>query len=169
MFSFNYQDDERNDQLNRRLYNRNVPGQAMNISTDPRPQSTKYTFLPSISNEPPLPNLYPLYDAKNDYNPGTKSPFSGYAVNVDDESKIQNIFMPNQKYAPQAYYIPSSKSELYNPPSFIDQPTNKHALLQNEMQFNFHNPDKRSINDNSFLFQTHTRQSEKNVPLWTLH
>lgn len=169
MFSFSYQDDERNNQLNHRLYNRNIPGQAMNISTDPRPQSTKYTFLPSVSNEPLLPNLYPLYDAKTDFHPGTKSPYSGYAVNVDDESKIQNIFMPNQKYAPQVYYVPSSKSELYNTPSFVHHPTTKHTLLQTETQFSAHNPDKRGINDNSFLFQTHTRQSEKNVPLWSLN
>lgn len=168
MFSFSYQDDERNDQLNRRLYKRNVPGQAMNMSTDPRPQSTKYTFLPSISNESPLPNLYPLYDANIHYNPGTKSPFSGYAMNVDNESKIQNIFMPNQKFAPQSYYIPSSTSELYQPHSFVNQSTNKHTLLQQELSFDPHNPDKRNINDHNYLFQIPTRQGEKNVPLWSI-
>lgn len=165
MFHVVYQDDERNNQLNNRIYKRNIPGQAMNPSYDPRPQCTKYVQYPIFSVEKCNHDHYALFDPNNHFNPGTKSPYSGYALHVDEESKMKNIFMVKQNSAPQTHYIPSSNSDMYKSPSFQHDPNIKtHNLLQNVFAFSPHNPDKYNLNIPS-SFHLHTRQNVKDIPL----
>lgn len=162
MFSTIIQDNERTEQLNRRIHYRNSPDQSMNMSFDPRPQSTKYVQYPIYNSSAENPVLYPQYDSSKHFHPGNISPYSGYAINVDTESKIQNIFMPYQKHAPQSYYIPSSTSDMYKPPTFNSMIPSKHYLLQKTEDFDSHNPDKNNVNLNVDMFQIHTRQYEMN-------
>jgi hypothetical protein len=162
MFSTIIQNNERTEQLNRRIHYRNSPGQSMNIQFDPRPQSTKYIQYPICNNAGENSMLYPIYDSSKHFNPGNISPYSGYAINVDTESKIHNIFMPYQKHAPQTYYIPSSTSTMYVPQHLDTNIPVKHYLLQKTVVFDSHNPDKNNINENANMFQLHTRQHEMN-------
>jgi hypothetical protein len=165
MFNVYYQDDDRNSQLSNRIYERNLPGQAMNSIYDPRPQSTKYVQYPTTSSEKCNHDQHFLYNPTNHFNPGTKSPFSGYALHVDNESKMKNIFMVNQKSAPQTHYIPSTNSDMYKYQSFYHNPDiSTHNLLQKVYAFSPHNPDKYNLNIPS-TFHLHTRQNVKDIPL----
>jgi len=160
MFSTIFQDNERTEQLNRRINYRNSPGQSMNIPLDTRGQSTKYTQFPIFNASEKNPLLYPIYDSSKHFHPGNKSPYSGYAINVDTESNLHNIFMPYQKHAPQSYYVPSLTSDMYKSYNFESIVPTKHYLLQKEHKFNSHNPDKNNVNLNLDMFHLHTRQHE---------
>jgi hypothetical protein len=108
--------NDRVDELNDRIYNRNIPSQKLQSQFDIRPVSTKYAMMPIFDRRaiPTVPiERMPTYSLANTFNPGnSQSPWSGYATNIDDSSKLRNQFFALQK-CDQAYYIPSTKSDLY--------------------------------------------------------
>lgn len=130
--------DNRVQDLNNRMYRRNIPSVTLQSVFDPRPFNTKYTAFP-VFDKPsvsfPVDKLTPLqclpeYKQEVQFNPGTSAPFNGFANNVDRESSLNNLFESNQRYAIQNKYIPSSSSDMYK---MNIQPTYKniktHPLL----------------------------------------
>lgn len=163
-----FQDDSRVQSINDRLINRNLPDITLQNSFDPRPQNTKYHRFPLINRK--VKNAYPIqkepdYQPRLHFNPGSYAPYSGYATNIDSESRMKNIFQPLQKYGNQNYYIPSSNSSLYNTdyirPNVNQELINKHVLLQHTTTFAQHNPDIYRLNIDRF--NGHTRQHVKNI------
>ena len=163
-----FQDDTRVQSINDRIMNRNIPDITLQTSFDPRPQNTKYHRLPLINRK--VPNAYPIqkqpdYQQRLHFNPGSYAPYSGYATNVDSESRIQNMFAPLQKYGNQNYYIPSSRSSLYTTenirPNVNQTLVDKHTLLQYTSSFSPYNPDVYHLNKDRF--NGHTRQHVKNI------
>ena len=102
-------------ELNERMYDRNIPSGPLQPYIDVRPVMTKYSIMPIVDPRAPIKSpmvQMPTYNIKNTFNPGnTQSPWSGYSVN--DESTLRNQLYPLQK-CDQYYWVPSSNSDLYN-------------------------------------------------------
>ena len=151
------------EQLNNRIFNRIIPSKNLENPLDFRPCETRHTIFPTSIKQ----NVQPTnmnYNQLAQFNPGSKAPYSGYANFVDQESRIKNIFMTNQKWCGQTSFIPSSKSELYNEKSF--KKTNipelqKHSLLFQQETFSPFNPNDCNIGNQ--LFNNHTRQQTKDL------
>lgn len=115
------QGDRRTEELNKRVYQRNIPSAELQAQFSPRPVNTKYGFLPILDQRMPSQTaitVQPLYSVGAVFNPGSdQGPWSGYASHVNDESKLRNQFFGLQTAA-QARYIPSSRSDLYQLPEF---------------------------------------------------
>ena len=102
-------------QMNSGIYDRNLPSAPLQMSYDPRPTPTRYVKMPIVDCR--IPPTVPckteiLYNPYKTFTPGMPAPFSGFAGNIDQESRIQNRFFPLQKSA-QAKFIPSSNSDMY--------------------------------------------------------
>ncbi len=122
------------DEMNKRIFNRNLPGGQMSMSIDSRPVSTKYMKLPvhdirrSAYSETPI-HISPNYVQEQTFLPGGKAPWSGFKV--DAESDLRNQFFALQR-ANQAEFVPHLHSDLYHitiPTSHGFQP---HQLLFEE-------------------------------------
>jgi hypothetical protein len=118
----------RYDELNQRIYNRNIPSSYLDAKFSPRPVSTKYSLLPVVdqyknSNVPIISSV--PYNIGKIFNPGNASgPWSGFATNVDVETILRNRTFALQ-YCEQSTYVPSSRSDLYNievPSKPVQQP-----------------------------------------------
>jgi hypothetical protein len=104
---------------------------------------------------------FPVFNPEQTFNPGNaQAPWSGFSSNVNTESILRNQVFALQN-CEQAYYVPSSKSDLYNvrvPESYIEQP---HPDLFNRQQFCNHNPNEHNL-ANKF-FNNSTRTDVKNL------
>jgi len=109
---------ERTDELNQRLSGRNFPSAPLQPEFSLRPVSTKYALLPIVDQrvKPTVPlKTYPVYNTSQVFNPGNaQAPWSGFAVNVNTESKLRNQFFALQN-CEQAEFVPSSNSSLFVP------------------------------------------------------
>ena len=105
---------ERIEQLNQRINQRNETSTVPSFYFSPRPVPTKYTTLP-ILDQVTLSSVATIYnkpyDIQKDYLPGNSLPWSGFAVNVDVETKLRY----------EKEYIPSSTSSLYKTPNIPSQ------------------------------------------------
>ena len=126
----------RDNQLNVRINDRNNVQLHTNINLGVRPLSTKYAYKPildrPLSQDVPL-QKYPEFNVKRDFLPGNRQgPWDGFATHIHDESLLRNMFFAISK-APQRYYIPSSRSDLYKTaPVRTSNPTKQtHPLLFN--------------------------------------
>jgi hypothetical protein len=154
------------EELNSRIFSRNLPSEVLQMSFDPRPEKTRQVLFPTINchhstnNEPILKQ--PIYNIHQEFNPGSKAPFSGYASQIDTESNLKDIFMTKQKWCSQSEYIPSSKSDLYktNIPRTGKLPKN-HELLFKQEQFNKFNPNPCNLGRN--IFNNSTRDQIKDL------
>lgn len=112
-----YNTNDSNDELNKRLNERNVASNPLQPQFSSRPVSTKYSFLPIVDRHSPskVPIIkQPIYNVNNVFNPGnTHSPWSGFSANVNKESILRNQFFALQR-SEQAVYIPSSTSDMYS-------------------------------------------------------
>ena len=107
----------RNQELNNRIYNRNISSGPLQPQFSIRSVPTRYTLMSIVDEHPtytvPL-HKYPTYSTSKIFNPGNaQSPWSGYATSVNNESKLRNLFFGLQN-CNQNVYVPSSKSDLYN-------------------------------------------------------
>ena len=107
---------ERVEELNNRIANRNIPSQKLQAQFDIRPVSSKYAIMPIFDRRatPTVPiEQMPTYSLANTFNPGSgQAPWSGFATNIDDDSRLRSQFFALQK-CDQAYYIPPTTSDLY--------------------------------------------------------
>lgn len=154
---------DRVDELNRRIYNRNRPSGPMEAVFDVRPLSTKYALLPIVDRRPkaqvPIAQ-FPTYSTRETFNPGTgQGPWSGFASKISDESRLRNQFYGLQK-SEQAYYIPSSSSDLYQihvQTAAADQPQ-PHPYLFEETPLAPFDPNPSPTTVGNLIFQNSTRQ-----------
>lgn len=101
-----------NDNVNVKLYNRNVPSDFLETQLSARPLSTKYNLNPSKNQDYKDNKIYKNFDIKHTFNPGTQGPWSGFAKHVNDESILKNQIFALQRSS-QSVWIPSSNSDLY--------------------------------------------------------
>lgn len=117
MNSLYYCNIESDEELNKRISERNRPSAPLQPQFSFRPISTKYSFLPIVDQRAPatVPIIRrPTYQVGNVFNPGTaQSPWSGFASNINKESGLRNQFFALQN-CEQSQFVPSSESDLYN-------------------------------------------------------
>lgn len=170
---------ERTQQLNERIYERNQPTQPLQMVFDPRPARTRQVLFPMVDGY--MPSSVPIqqrsiYEQEQVFNPGTSAPFDGYQNSVDRESQLQNRFFPHQK-ASQSKYIPSSNSDLYHVSvgqeksiQAFDLTQDPHHGLYDTAEFHARetwghptpNPYPQVGGD---MFYNHTKVQVKNLPL----
>ena len=108
--------EDRVEDINDRMYWRNLPSAPIQAYFDARPVSTKYALMPLVDRRPkstvPIA-LVPVYNQHEVFLPGTAAgPWGGFANNVNDESRLRNQFYGLQR-ANQAEYVPSTRSDMY--------------------------------------------------------
>jgi hypothetical protein len=108
-------------ELNKRLENRNKPSSPLQPLYDFRPVSTKYTLFHKVDEKPQSQTQSQshaqqyIYDPYQTFNPGDRAPIDYFMRNVDVESTLRSQFFALQK-SPQAVYIPDVNSQLYDNP-----------------------------------------------------
>ena len=93
------QQPDRVDELNERLYERNIPNMKLEPNFDPRPTSTKYAFFPLIALHKETKEIIQ-----------TKPTFA----NIQIENTLRNQHFALQHGIGHDIYIPSMSSQLYN-------------------------------------------------------
>ena len=162
-----YGQNERVDELNTRIKNRQFPDSPLEPNFNPRPVPTKYSIFPIINrrapmHEPVIPYL--LYNNSVNFNPGnSRAPISGYVQNVDVETVLRNQTFALQSRADQNVFVPASNSELYNV-KVISRPSEQtHPLLFDKQSFNSAiHPNNANANIGKDQFFNHTRNQLRN-------
>ena len=160
-----YCQQERTEELNQRILSRLNPNRLLQSQFDIRAVPTRYVRMPMLdsvnpSSEPIL--RVPDYSVRQDFNPGNdKSPYAGYANDIDKESNLKRLFHPIQTCA-QGVHIPNSESDLYNY-SFTSSNQAKQPFpgLFKEEVFSPFNPNTCNLGTN--VFYNHTQQQVKNL------
>lgn len=148
-------------QTNQRISDRNLPSNILQPYLDVRPIMTKYSHFPIIDsrlNSSVSLIQAPSFSVEQTFNPGnTKSPWIGFASNVNIESELRNQVYALQK-SNKAVYIPSSSSDLYKYNFKVQQDIyNPHELLFKNEQFEHFNPNPVPEICGSGLFYNNTR------------
>lgn len=114
---------ERTDDLNKRMRSRQFPDFPLEPQYDFRPVFTKYhLFHTTPSPKINMKDTYLEHNVAMNFNPGTRNgPWKTYANNIDTESVLRNYSLgvePLQrmplKIAVNNMYVPESSSDLYN-------------------------------------------------------
>jgi hypothetical protein len=112
-----YQNNERVEDLNTRISDRQFPDYPLEPNYQFRPVPTKYSRFPIVERRTAAQETrlnYPEFNQYTNFNPGSaNAPIKSYISNIDNETILRNQTFSLQKY-PQNVYIPSSKSDLYN-------------------------------------------------------
>ena len=155
------------DELNNRIFNRNLPSDSLAPQFDMRPVATKYGCMDVLDQYKPTSvpiQCHPTYSVDRTFNPGnTKSPWSGYAANVNIESDLRSQFFALQK-SDQAKYVPNSDSDMYKvtvDTSAPNQVHQSHPLLFTPVEFQPFNPNVMGLGNN--YFNNHTREQLKST------
>ena len=113
-----YGQNERVDELNARILERDVPDKTLAPNFSPRPVTTKYALFPMLDSR--MPSTTPIehnynYSITTNFTPPLmkKGPVSGFINHVQIESDLRNQGAALQKGADQGVYVPSSDSDLY--------------------------------------------------------
>lgn len=156
---------DRSNELNERIYERNVPSSTLQPQFGIRPVATKYEMLPIFDRR--MPATVPIkqelpYNIESTFNPGTtQAPWTGFAENVNNESILRNQVFALQTNG-QSTYIPASTSDMYqvnvNSSVKVNQPF---PSLFSEPDLASFNPDENNIAIN--IFDNCTRQQIKNI------
>lgn len=101
-------------ELNKRLENRNIPSAPLQPLYEFRPVATKYTHFHTIDKKIPSEPQY-VYDPQQIFNPGDRAPIDYFMRNVDVETKLRSQFFAIQN-SPQSVYVPELNSQLYENP-----------------------------------------------------
>ena len=109
---------ERVEDLNTRIYQRNLPDTDLEPNFDPRPQQTKYSVFPrpdtEYKSEPVQQKNYLDYYPEVMFYPGnTKGPVNGYLHSVELETNLRNQHIPLHHGDLGIQYIPSTSSDMY--------------------------------------------------------
>ena len=114
--SLYYCNIKQDEEINERLYARNIPSSNLQPQFSMRPISTKYAFMPIVDRRAPSKvekEIEPVYNISKTFNPGNAvAPWSGFASNISVESTLRNQYFALQN-CQQSQYIPSSDSDLY--------------------------------------------------------
>jgi hypothetical protein len=161
-----YGQNERVDELNDRMKERQFPDSPLEPMFAPRSVPTKYSHFPIINrrkpmNEPAVPYLD--YNIVN-FNPGSqRAPPSGILKNIDTETVLRNQTIALQK-SEQAVYVPSSSSDLYKV-TVVSKPSEQtHPLLFEQQTFNSQmHPNVSNANIGRDQLFNHTRTQLRNM------
>lgn len=109
--------DLRVEELNHRIWSRNVPDKALAANYDPRPTSTKYAHFGILDRRGittvPISETESHYVGTN-FNPGTqRAPPSSIIRDVDIETTLRNQYTVLRRGDDQSEYVPSSNSDLF--------------------------------------------------------
>ena len=153
-------------ETNNRIYDRNIPSQMLQPYLDVRPVMTKYSYFPIVDPRKqinvPL-NQMPSYNVHEVFNPGnTRSPWSGFASNINTESELRNQIYALQKCS-QAIYVPNSSSDLYTYKFQTKTQQNPHELLFRDEGFGSFNPNPAPGLCGSSIFNNNTRCQIKDM------
>lgn len=149
---------ERDNELNTRLFNRNVPSAMLQPQFSMRPVSSKYATLPILDGFKPSTvqiNRLPTYSVKQVFNPGSSAPWSGFSKNINTESTLRNQFFALQ-HCDQSKYIPSSTSDMFSVEVTGRKETQPFPGLFDEKPFEKFNPNTCNVGGN--LFNNSTRE-----------
>lgn len=109
---------DRVDELNSRIMERDVPDRPLAPNFSPRSVPTKYSLYPILDNR--MPASVPIdpnygYSLEKNFTPPLlgRGPVSGFINHVETESQLRNQHFALQRGAGQNVYIPSSDSDLY--------------------------------------------------------
>ena len=158
-----YGQHERVDELKSRILDRVRPDSVLAPNFDVRPISTKYARFPVIDRMT-MPKVgiraEPDYSVDRFAPSQSRGPVSGFFTHVDDESGLRNQFFAIQS-APQATYIPDSKSDLYNttmPPNISRREQQPYPKLFDRHQMNMFEPVRNADSKiGSQMFGNNTR------------
>jgi hypothetical protein len=167
-----YCHQNRTQELNDRIYDRVIPSAPLQPYFSPRDTPTRRTLMPMVNcyqpSTVPIATVKPPYTQETVFNPGMSAPYSGFALKVDDESRIRSTIMPYQKYNVRSQYVPSSTSDMYSlPPIATSRPVEQtHPLLFREHSLSPFNPTECSpAGFGGLTFNNATRQQTKdNIP-----
>lgn len=161
-----YTNLERNQQLNQRISNRNVPSEPLQPIYSCRPVSTKYSKLNVIDQykQATVPlAVTPNFNVGTIFNPGnSNAPWSGYTTNVDVETNLRNQTFALQK-GDRAFYVPATSSDLYNVEvhgTYEIQPFPGLFAIETLESFN-----PNTYNLGNDIFNNATRQQLKNISI----
>ena len=156
------------EEINTRIFSRNIPSTNLPPCLSLRPTPTKYTTFMVNSDNQNCSNTQEAinFTVNSVFLPGNRNgPFSGFSNKVNDESYLRNQFFALQN-CPQASWVPDSTSELYNynvdaniKPSNVLQEY-PHLFKRHTLGYFNPNPDNRiGIN----IFNNSTRCQLKNT------
>jgi hypothetical protein len=158
-----YLQQDRVDELNSRITERQFPDNSLEPYFDPRPISTKYSIFPVIDRRKQFDkyNTYDDFDQKNNFNPSdTRGPFSGYVNNIETESSLRNQYFALQHDLANGQYIPSSESELYKV-TIVSKPTEQpypNLFTQNKFDNSIYETNlNKNIGNDRFFNHTRTQ------------
>jgi len=157
--------NQRTEELNQRISYRNVPSNPLQPQFDIRPHSCKYEKMPVVdrhaSNNVPI-KVMPVYDIETTFNPGSaQGPWSGFASNINNESRLRNQYFALQKGAGQSSYIPSKNSDMYTVQIPSTVPRQPFPELFTKTTFDEFNPCPTGLGIN--FFENFTRQQVKEM------
>lgn len=149
----------RTEELNERMLSRNSPSAPLQPSFSMRPVSTKYSIMPIIDQRKSSNvsrTIRPTFNIQQTFNPGTaQGPWSGFASQVNEESKLRNQIFALQRNE-QSVYVPSTNSDMYQVLSVGRQEQQQFPRLFHEEAFDTFNPNTCNLGGN--LFDNCTRQ-----------
>ena len=154
-------------EIDKRIYDRNIPSAPLQPYLNVRPVMTKYSLLPIVDPRAPIKfpmNIQPPYNNGKVFNPGnTVSPWSGFATDINVESELRNQVNALQKCS-QATYVPSSMSNLYHNIIPIDiKSVQPYPNLFVNPQFNPFNPNLENISTQTFNTSTRNELRDKHL------
>jgi len=160
--------------INKKIYDRNIPSYLLQPYINVRPVATKYSFFPIVDPRAPINvpmDQYPSYNTNKVFYPGnTTAPFSGYMQNVNTESELRNQIYALQK-CPQSEYVPSSKSDLYQYNMILNSNITQNNTVKqsfpylfNEEKFDSFNPNKDNLGNKTFNNCTRVEIRSMNTP-----
>ena len=175
-------DDKWVEDLNKRIYSRNVPSIPVGQELRSRPTQTRQVLFPT-SVAPANIDAHKSvggvsthkYHHKKSFFPGQSAPYASFAVNVDDESLIRSQFSQYKKYGNATEFIPSSDSSMFKGAVFgekvyMNVPTKHADLFRSHVPDKNYQPNERSavkcrVSEEKLApvaFNNHTRQNLKN-------
>ena len=141
-----------NNDINKKIFARNVPSNTLEIQLSSRSKSTKYDLNPSKNTDYSDNQTYLNYNIEHTFNPGnSKGPLSGYATRVNDESILKNQIHSLQR-SPQGVWVPESTSDLYQN-KMVEKKSD--LLVFKKDNFNDFNPDSNKLQKS--YWNNHTR------------
>lgn len=151
--------------INRGVYERNLPSEMMYGQISFRPAPTKYVLLQDMINNPmekiTSPTIQNEYSVSSVFNPGDrKAPWVGFSGNIDTESTLRNQFMALSRND-RAQWMPGSRSDMYREysPTSIEKEIQPFPRLFSQPIFNRVNPDVYNLE--SAVWDNNTRQQLK--------
>lgn len=163
-----------NNDINEKIYKRNIPDSELQPLYRPIPLSTKYTNFPITSLNVTSDNVninktkcktYDNYTTEGNFNPGSSAPFNYYLQSIDLETFLRNQHIRKTKYGDNCW-VPHSLNNLYKDynPSNNNIPINcKDQYLYNEQKFCTFNPNKYDNIVGNSTFNNNTRVQLKNI------